>query len=91
MVNWKLEMGNIPLTNLSHVGIAVKDAEKTAKMLSSIWDIGTPEVFDYAPKKSEMFYGEPFKVRLVFIKFGAFPIELLQPLDDKIHLVQIYR
>jgi len=83
MVNWKLEMGNIPLTNLSLVGIAVKDAEKTAKMLSSIWDIGTPEVFDYAPKKSEMFYGEPFKVRLVFIKFGAFPIELLQPLDDK--------
>ena len=83
MVNWKLNTGNIPLTNLSHVGIAVKDAEKTAKMLSSIWDIGTPEVFDYAPKKSEMFFGEPFKVRLVFIKFGAFPIELLQPLDDK--------
>ncbi|HJX35666.1 MAG TPA: VOC family protein [Dehalococcoidales bacterium] len=83
MVNWKLNTGNIPLTNLSHVGIAVKDAEKTAKMLSSIWDIGTPEVFDYAPKKSEMFFGERFKVRLVFIKFGAFPIELLQPLDDK--------
>ena len=33
MVNWKLNTGNIPLTNLSHVGIAVKDAEKTAKML----------------------------------------------------------
>jgi hypothetical protein len=27
--------------------------------------------------------GEPFKVRIVNIKFGAFPIELLQPLDNK--------
>jgi methylmalonyl-CoA/ethylmalonyl-CoA epimerase len=83
MENWKLELGGIQLTNLSHVGIAVKDAEKTAKWLSTIWNIGTPEVFDYSPRKEELFVGEPFKVRLVFIKFGAFPVELLQPLDNK--------
>ncbi len=83
MLPWKLETGNIELTNFSHLGIAVKDAEKTAKWLSSIWNIGTPEVFDYEPKKEELFVGEPFRVRLVFIKFGSFPIELLQPLDDK--------
>ena len=82
-MNWNLDIGSLQLTNLSHVGIAVKDAEKTAIMLSKIWNIGTPEVFDYSPKKSEMFYGEAFKVRLVFIKFGAFPVELLQPLDNK--------
>jgi methylmalonyl-CoA/ethylmalonyl-CoA epimerase len=82
-MNWKLENGTIQLTNLSHVGIAVKDAEKTAKWLSTIWNLGTPEVFDYEPKKEELFVGEPFKVRLVFIEFGAFPIELLQPLDNK--------
>jgi len=52
-------------------------------MLSSIWDIGTPEVFDYATQEIRNVFGEPFKVRLVFIKFGAFPIELLQPLDNK--------
>jgi hypothetical protein len=34
-------------------------------------------------KKKALFVGEPFKVRLVFIKFGALPIELLQPLDNK--------
>ena len=82
-MNWNLDVGNVQLTNLSHVGIAVKDAEKTARWLYTIWNIGTPEVFDYEPKKEELFVGEPFKVRLVFIKFGAFPIELLQPLDNK--------
>src|SRR4030042_5957895 len=82
-MNWKLDNGTVQLTNFSHLGIAVKDAEKTAKVLSTIWNIGTPEVFDYEPKKGEMFVGEPFKVSLVFIKFGAFPIELLQPLDKK--------
>ena len=79
----ELEQGTIQLTNLSHLGIAVKDAEKTAKFLSSVWNIGKPEVFDYEPKADEMISGGPFKVRLVFIKFGAFPIELLQPLDNK--------
>lgn len=79
----KLENGTIQLTNLSHLGVAVKDAEKTARFLSSIWNIGTPEVFDYEPKPEELITGAPFKVRLVFIKFGAVPIELLQPLDDK--------
>ncbi|MBI2859696.1 MAG: VOC family protein [Chloroflexi bacterium] len=82
-MNWKLENGTVQLTNLSHLGIAVKDAEKTARLLSSIWNIGTPQVSDYEPKKEELFVGEPFKVRLVFIKFGAVPIELLQPLDNK--------
>ena len=82
-MNWKLENGIMQLTNLSHLGIAVKDAEKTAKWLSTVWNIGTPEVFDYEAKKEDLIVGEPFKVRLVFIKFGAFPIELLQPLDNK--------
>jgi catechol 2,3-dioxygenase-like lactoylglutathione lyase family enzyme len=71
------------LSNLSHVGIAVKDAEKTAQLLSSIWNVGTPEVFDYWPKADELIAGEPFGVRLVFIKFGPLTLELLEPLDDK--------
>jgi methylmalonyl-CoA/ethylmalonyl-CoA epimerase len=79
----KLGNGSIPLTNLSHVGLAVKDAEATAKFLSSVWDIGTPEVNDYEPEPGDLIAGEPFKVRLVFIKFGTHMIELLQPLDNK--------
>lgn len=82
-MSWKLENGTAQLTNLSHVGVAVENAEATARLLSSIWNIGTPEVFDYEPKAEEMIAGEPFKVRLVFIKFGPLTLELLQPLDDK--------
>jgi catechol 2,3-dioxygenase-like lactoylglutathione lyase family enzyme len=80
---WTLDKGTAQLTNLSHVGIAVKNAEQTTRLLSSIWNIGSPQVFDYWPKEEELFAGEPFGVRLVFIKFGPLTIELLEPLDDK--------
>jgi methylmalonyl-CoA/ethylmalonyl-CoA epimerase len=83
MMKWLLGDGTIPLSNLSHVGIAVKNAEETCKFLSSIWGIGDPEIFDYQPKAEELIEGEPFGVRLVFVKFGPVPVELLQPLDDK--------
>lgn len=82
-MTWKLENGDIELMNLSHVGIAVENAEKTAKLLSSIWNIGSPEVFDYRPQPDDMIAGEAFGVRLVFIKFGPLTLELLEPLDDK--------
>lgn len=80
---WQLGNGTAQLTNLSHVGIAVKSAEETAKLLSSVWNIGDPEVFDYEPKPEDMIAGEPFAVRLVFIKFGPLTFELLEPLDDR--------
>jgi len=80
---WKLDAGVAQLTNLSHVGVAVENAEATAKMLSSIWNIGDPEVFDYYPQPEDMIAGESFAVRLVFMKFGPLTIELLEPLDDK--------
>lgn len=75
--------GTAPLMNLSHIGIAVKDAQKTIDFLSSVWNIGPPEVNDYYPKPEEMFHGEAFAVKLVFVKFGPMTFELLQPLDDK--------
>ncbi len=83
MEKWKLGKGTVPLTNISHLGVAVKDAEKTAGFISSIWDIGQPEISDYEAKADDLIVGKPFKVRLVFIKFGTHTIELLQPLDDK--------
>ncbi len=82
-MNWELGHGPFQLTNLSHVGIAVEDAERTVQFLSSVWNIGSPQVFDYSPAQEDLFVGEPFKVRLVWLKFGPLTIELLQPLDDK--------
>jgi len=83
MSEWRLGSGTVPLTNLSHVGIVVRDAVETCRFLSSIWSIGAPEVFDYEPRPEELISGTPFRVRLVFVKFGAVPLELLQPLDTR--------
>ena len=54
----QLGNGSVPLTNISHLGVAVKDAEKTAQFLSSIWDIGNPDVNDYEAKPEELISGE---------------------------------
>lgn len=80
---WKLEDGPFQLANLSHIGIAVRDAEKTVQALSKIWNLGNPDVFDYEPKADELFVGQSFKARLVWFQLGPVRIELLQPLDDR--------
>ena len=83
-MTFKLEQsGAMQLTNLSHVGIAVRNAQKTVQWLSSVWNIGTPEVFEYWPKGEDMIVGEPFGARLVWVKFGPLTLELLEPLDAK--------
>lgn len=82
-MSWNLELGVAEVVNLSHVGVAVKDAEATVTLLSKTWRIGTPEAFDYYPTADDMIAGEPFAVKLVFVKFGTHTYELLQPLDDK--------
>jgi len=85
-INMKLGNGNISLSNLAHLGIVVKDAEKTTELISSIWNIGTPEVFVYSPTNELVdgspFAGKPFTMKVVFIKFGTLMIELIQPLDQ---------
>lgn len=82
-MSWNLEQGVAEVVNLSHVGVAVKDAEATVNLLSKTWRIGTPESFDYHPTPEDMIAGESFAVKLVFVKFGTHTYELLQPLDDK--------
>jgi methylmalonyl-CoA/ethylmalonyl-CoA epimerase len=82
-MTWKLEEGPFQLTNLSHIGIAVKDAEATVKALSKLWNLASPEIFDYEPKEEELFVGRAFKARLVWFQLGPVRIELLQPLDDR--------
>ncbi|MDD4985152.1 MAG: VOC family protein [Dehalococcoidales bacterium] len=83
MLQWKLDKGSILLPSVAHLGVAVKSAEKSTKFISSIWDIGTPDVIDYETRSGELVVGKPFKVRLVFIKLGTHLIELLQPLDEQ--------
>jgi hypothetical protein len=83
-MNLQLNSATAQLVNLSHVGVAVKSVEDSIAVLSSVWNIGTPEIVGrYEPKKEDLLRGEPFAVKLAFIKFGPLTLELLQPLDSR--------
>jgi methylmalonyl-CoA/ethylmalonyl-CoA epimerase len=73
----------VPLSNLHHVGVAVSDVEATTGFLASIWNIGTSEPFDYAPTQEDLLVGEPYAIRIAFVKLGDVTLELIQPLDDR--------
>jgi methylmalonyl-CoA/ethylmalonyl-CoA epimerase len=78
------EVGSTRLTDLVHIGIAVRDADETAEFLSSIWDISGREKDEtYEPKEDELQGGQPFSVRLVWLTRGTLTIELLEPLDEQ--------
>jgi len=74
----------ITLSNLSHIGVVVKDVDKTIEFLSSIWDIGPPQLMDYCPQKDELIVGEPFKMKVGFVDLGSVKLEILQPLDESL-------
>lgn len=70
----------LPFPN--HLGAVVKDADKTAEVLSSI-GIGPWQTFEVSPTKDEMIVGEPFKMKVVWARLGeALVLELLQPLTE---------
>ncbi len=70
-MSWDLNLGPIQLSNLHHAGLVVNDAQATTRMLSSIWNTGTPEIVEFAPTASELSVGKPFALTLVFISVGA--------------------
>lgn len=80
---WPLPEGPVQLSNLHHVGVAVTDVDATTRFLASIWNVGTPEPFDYAPTQDDLLVGEPYAIRIAFVKLGDVTLELIQPLDDR--------
>jgi len=67
----------------SHLGIVVKDADKTSEFLSSLWGLGPWKAVDYAAPKEAMLVGEPFRLKLVYTKLGPVTLELLQPIEGE--------
>jgi methylmalonyl-CoA/ethylmalonyl-CoA epimerase len=82
-IDKKINLGNFPLTSLTHIGVIVKNIEETIGFLGSVWQIGKQDIFDYRAGEKDLDAGESFNVRVVLIKFGPVSIELLQPMDDK--------
>ena len=73
----------LPVCSLRHIGIVVEDIEKTAKLLSSIWDLQPVQSMVYSPKKEELSAGEPFSAKVGVINLGTVTLELVQPLAGK--------
>ena len=82
-MTWQLEHGTARLANLSHVGIAVKERRSNSKASLIDLEHRHSRGLRLRAEAEEMIAGRPFKVRLVFIKFGPLTLELLEPLDDE--------
>ena len=76
---------NIAPTDLSsgsHIGIVVKDADKTAKFLSSL-GVGPWHTFEYELTRDTLISGEPFKIKNTWSRlWGQVFLEVIQPLDE---------
>ena len=66
---------------LYHIGVVVKDIDKTAEFLSSILGIGPWDVEEYSPREDELMVGEPFKQKAAMAKLGPVELELLEQLE----------
>ena len=78
------DAGAIPLpSSIDHIGVVVKDIDKTTKFLSSMWGLGPWQIMDYSTRKDEMIVGEPFKIKIAVAKLGSTVLELMQPLEGR--------
>jgi methylmalonyl-CoA/ethylmalonyl-CoA epimerase len=67
----------------SHLGIVVRDADKSSQFLTSLLGLGPWKTTDYIAPKESMIVGEPFKLKLMYTKLGTVTLELLQPVAGK--------
>lgn len=73
----------ISLPSPDHIGIVVKDIDKTAEALSSTWGIGPWRIEEYSLQKEDMMVGEPFRNKAAKVKLGATELHLIQPLEGR--------
>lgn len=79
--NMQSDAGTMVLPSPNHIGVVVKNTDKTLEFLSSMWGLGPWQTFEYSPSKDEMIAGEPFRLKIAFTKLGSTVLELLQPLE----------
>ncbi len=75
------------LFSLDHIGVVVKDVDKTVEFLTSVLGLGPWQIFETVEyykdemKIDELRVGEPFRLKLAFARLGPIVVELLQPLE----------
>ena len=68
-------------SSIHHIGVVVEDIDKTMEFLSSIWGLGPWQTFEYVQGKEGLLAGEPFRLKVAFVKVGPTQFELLQPVE----------
>jgi len=70
----------VDLTSPRHIGVVVKDRDKTMEFLHSNWGIGPWYPADVSTDKEQMIVGEPFRLKVAHAKLlGSLLLELIQP------------
>ena len=77
------DTGAVALPPPDHIGIVVRDIDKTIEFLSSAWGIGPWQFAEYAPSGDELKMDEPFSIKLAFANLGSIRVELIQPLEGR--------
>ena len=85
------DIGAIVSPFFSHIGVVVKDLDRSAEFLSSIWGYRPGQtMFGLRPRqirevsccKDEVLAGEPFRYKWGWTNVGPIVVDLLQPLDE---------
>ena len=63
----------------SHIGVVVKDIDKTVEYYTSMWGLGPWKKFECSPAKEQMLIGEPYRMKIAAAQWGPVVLELIQP------------
>jgi len=81
------DTGVIKLPSPSHIGVVVKDIDKTVEYYSSMWGLGPWKKLERSPTKEQMLadgaYNWPYGLRVAAARWGPMVLELLQPVEGK--------
>ncbi len=75
--------GAIALPPPNHIGIVVKDLDKTTEFLSSICGLGPWITVEDSPHKDDITIGGPYRIKVAYAKLGPVVLELFQPLEGR--------
>ena len=71
----------LTLPSPSHIGVVVRDMDKTIEFLSSIFGLGPWQTIEYSPSQEDLTVGKPFRQMVAHAKLGSTVLELVQQLE----------
>ena len=75
-----------------HIGVVVRDIDKTLKYLSSTYTIDRSQIVGvFTPSNEELLAGKDFCVKVATVEMGGIKLELLQPLNEESILAEFLR